>query len=77
MYVFVKPKLPAAARERTDSGAIAFVEYYWAAVEYGWGAPDANILTGLSLPERGVCTRLEKTARDSVEKGEKASGDII
>ncbi len=46
-YVPVKPTLPAAAKEHTDAGAVAFVKYYLDVVNYAWTKPDAKILPRL------------------------------
>lgn len=54
-YVPVKPTFPAAARAHTDAGAVAFVQYYWAAVNYAWTKPDIKILRDLSLNSCESC----------------------
>ena len=69
-YVPVKPKFPAAAKKQTDEGAVAFVEYYWAALNYAWTKPDAQILSGFGTSECDVCATFEATAQNFSEQGQ-------
>jgi len=64
----VKPKFPAAAKKQTDEGAVAFVEYYWAALNYAWAKPDAEILADLGTPQCSVCDFFQKTADELKRK---------
>lgn len=42
------PAMPAAAREHTEAGAEAFVEYFWEVVNYAQATGDTQILRELS-----------------------------
>ena len=76
-YVPVKPQFPAEAKKHTDAGAVAFVKYYWAAVDYAWTKPDADILSPLSLSICKVCNAFYDMASASVDKGEFSSGPAL
>ena len=77
MYVPVKPRFPAAAKKRNGEGAVAFVEYYWAALNYAWTKPDKEILVGLSAKSCSVCDFFETTAADLVRDGKRLDKDPI
>ena len=70
-YVPVKPKFPAAAKKQTDAGAVAFVEYYWAALNYAWTRPDPNILRGLSVEDCISCKSLKNAAHEYAILGQR------
>lgn len=69
-YVPVKPTFPAEAKKQTDAGAVAFVNYYWEAVNYAWTMPDDAILKQLSASGCGTCRNLEASASRFVDNGE-------
>ena len=77
MYVPVKPRFPAAAKKQNGEGAVAFVEYYWAALNYAWTKPDKEILVGLSAKSCSVCDFFETTAADLVRDGKRLDKDPI
>lgn len=58
----VKPEFPAAAKKHTDAGAVAFVEYYWAAMNYAWMKPDTKILVDLGAASCKSCANLQDSA---------------
>lgn len=64
MYVPVKPTLPAAAKRHSDAGAVAFVSYYWEALNYAWTKPDGTLLPRLSLPGCKGCENFQGAAAD-------------
>ena len=70
-YVPVKPKFPAAAKKQTDAGAVAFVEYYWEALNYAWTRPDPNILRGLSVEDCTSCKSLQNAAIEYTNLGQR------
>ena len=76
-YVPVKPKFPAAAKKQTDAGAVAFVEYYWEAVDFAWSKPDSEILDGLSTTACESCSQLIESAKQSVKAKQTATGPIL
>lgn len=45
-------------------GAVAFVEYYWAAVNYAWTKPDRGILGDLSLDSCNSCAFFQGRAKE-------------
>ena len=67
-YMPVKPKFPAAAKKQTGAGAVAFAEYYWAALNYAWTKPDDRILVGLSSKSCFSCEFFKKSASDLVRE---------
>lgn len=56
------PQIPAAAREKTDAGAEAFVKYFFERYNTAWTAPAPGLILELSDPACEFCTRAEKTA---------------
>lgn len=76
-YVPVKPEFPAEAKKHTDAGAVAFVKYYWAAVDYAWTKPDERVLVPLSLSTCKSCAWFEKIAADSRAASEYMSGPAM
>lgn len=70
-YVPVKPQFPAEAKKHTDAGAVAFVKYYWAAMNFAWTKPDADILLGLGKSSCRSCSNLEDTARLLLRDGQR------
>ena len=76
-YVPVKPQFPAEAKKHTDAGAVAFVKYYWAAVDYAWTKPDERVLVPLSLSTCKSCAWFEKIAADSRAASEYMSGPAM
>lgn len=73
----VKPEFPAEAKKHTDAGAVAFVKYYWAAVDYAWTKPDERVLVPLSLSTCKSCAWFEKIAADSRAASEYMSGPAM
>jgi len=67
-YVPVKPKFPAAAKKQTDEGAVAFVEYYWATLNYALTKPDANILQPLGTSGCEGCRLMQQSVDSLVDK---------
>ncbi|WP_418058624.1 DUF6318 family protein [Pimelobacter simplex] len=49
------PVLPAAAREASEAGARAFVEYYWELVNYAQATGDVRALRAVSGPSCEGC----------------------
>ena len=63
----VEPELPGVAKTADKRGAIAFLKYYWAMVDYAQASGDTSGLRQLSMPSCQSCTRanayLEKVYR--------------
>ena len=60
-YVPVKPKFPSVARKQTDEGAVAFVEHYWASMNYAVTKPDASALNHMGTKECAACTAMQES----------------
>lgn len=75
-YVPVKPAFPAAAKKHTQKGALAFVAYYWDALNYAMTKPDADILTPLFEQGCEGCAELQDAAKALVKAGERFSGPV-
>lgn len=58
------PQVPAAAREKTDAGAEAFITYYIEQSARAWMVPDGSVLDGLSTSSCITCRNLQQKARD-------------
>lgn len=56
----VPPTMPAAARQRTKAGAIAFAKYYWRVVDYATATLDTTPLRRLRLGSCGQCRGSEQ-----------------
>ena len=76
-YVPVKPKFPAAAKKQDGKGAVAFVEYYWAALNYAWSKPDNEILKKLGTDDCSVCDYMQETSEDLVRDGQRFTSQPI
>ena len=76
-YVPVKPKFPAAAKKQDGKGAVAFVEYYWAALNYAWSKPDSEILKKLGTDDCSVCDYMQETSEDLVRDGQRFTSQPI
>ena len=61
--------VPAAAREKTEKGAEAFVTYFVQQSAAAWTTPNARLIENLSDPDCASCTSLAKTASDLEGKG--------
>ena len=73
----VKPKFPAAAKKQDGKGAVAFVEYYWAALNYAWSKPDDEILKNLGTDDCSVCDYMQETSEDLVRDGQRFTSQPI
>lgn len=76
-YVPVKPQFPAEAKKHTDAGAVAFVKYYWAAVDYAWTKPDADMLQNLEESTCTSCAGLQSSAEFFVQSGSRFSDPVF
>lgn len=66
-------QIPAAAREKTDAGAEAFVRYYLDQSAVAWMKPDASALDGLATASCNSCARLDSVAAQLVADGQRYS----
>lgn len=69
----VEPVMPDAAKKPTKAGAIAFLEHYWAMVDYAEATGRTSGLAVLALPGCQRCTG----GVQFLERMAKASGRII
>jgi hypothetical protein len=52
----VEPQLPAAAKEASEAGARAFIEYYWELINYAQATGDVKALKAVSGANCEGCT---------------------
>lgn len=69
--------VPAAAREKSEKGAEAFVRYFVQQSSRAWTTPDADLIEALSDTDCKSCASLAKTARQLEEKGHRYRDDPI
>ncbi|HSO65606.1 MAG TPA: DUF6318 family protein [Ornithinibacter sp.] len=69
--------LPAAAREKTEKGAEAFVAYFVQQSARAWTTPDASMIEVLSDPDCESCASLATTASELETKGHRSKADPI
>lgn len=70
-------EVPAAAREKTEKGAEAFVRYFVEQSAEAWTTPDASLIDALSDPDCKSCASLAGTASDLESKGHRYRDDPI
>lgn len=63
--------VPAAARQRTPAGAMAFVRHFFAEYNRAVTTPATGLLAPLSLPTCSTCSALDGDAQKLVEVEEK------
>lgn len=76
-YVPVKPTLPAAAKEHTDAGAVAFVKYYLDVVNYAWTKPDPDMIEPISLKKCSSCGNYATVAEKLASAREHYVGPVL
>ncbi len=54
--------IPAAARERSEKGAEAFVRYFFEQVNVAWQGPQPGLVQSLSQANCEFCTEVEETS---------------
>jgi Family of unknown function (DUF6318) len=64
-------EIPAAAREKSDQGAEAFVRYFFDQVNTAWTTPRAGLIVALSDEGCQFCLKSEADAADLVRAGER------
>lgn len=69
----VMPTLPAEAMTETKAGAMAFVEYYWAVVNYAQATGDTELLRSLAIDSCAGCDG----GASSIERIYRRGGQII
>ena len=62
-------EIPAAAREKSQAGAEAFVRYFVKQSAHAWISADPNLITALSDPDCKSCASLASTAAQLRERG--------
>ncbi|MBM7520067.1 DUF6318 family protein [Nocardioides nitrophenolicus] len=70
----VEPTLPDAAREASEAGARAFIEYYWELVNYAQVTGDVKALRKASGKTCGGCTKGIAAVEDLYGAGGRAEG---
>ncbi|PWJ24532.1 hypothetical protein ATK17_0624 [Branchiibius hedensis] len=69
--------LPDAAKQKTTDGAIAFVKYYVAVVNYAGSKPQTGLVKSLSLDTCETCDRWESSAAYFAQHDQKIVGDQL
>lgn len=70
----VEPELPAAAKEATEAGARAFIEYYWELINYAQVTGDVKALKAVSGPNCDGCKAGIRGVRDLYTEGGHVEG---
>lgn len=65
------PEIPAAAREQTEAGAIAFAKFFFDQFNIAWTEPRAGLIESLSDPECQFCRKSEESALGFVADGQR------
>lgn len=65
------PEIPAAAREQTEAGAIAYTKFFFEQFNRAWTEPRAGLIESLSARECVFCKTTEETAAFLVGAGER------
>ena len=63
--------VPAAAREKSEKGAEAFVRYFFDQVNRAWTTPEAGLIARLSVDDCEFCTKTEQTAAFLTKEGQR------
>lgn len=69
--------LPAAAREKTEKGAEAFVAHFFAQVNAAWMTAEPSHIRGNSEPECKSCAALAETATELQGQGRRYAAEPI
>ncbi len=69
--------IPAAAREKSEKGAEAFVRYFFDQVNAAWTTPRAGMISSLSEPVCDFCVKTEDTAVFLVKEGQRYASDPV
>lgn len=64
-------EIPAAAREKSDKGAEAFVRFFFDQVNVAWTTPRAGLIAALSDGGCQFCLKSEADAADLVRAGDR------
>lgn len=64
-------EIPAAARQKTDKGAEAFVRYFFDQVNVAWMGPEPGLLARLSDARCEFCAEVGKTSSELAKKGQR------
>jgi hypothetical protein len=64
-----KPKIPSEAKEFSKDGYEAFVDYWFAAQNYGLATGDAQPMLMASMEKCGICAERAKTMKRSYDNG--------
>ena len=76
-YVPVRPKFPAAARERTDDGTEAFVRYFFELADYAFTKPEGGLLAPLGTENCKTCRRIDKEAKALFANGRRYQSSLL
>jgi hypothetical protein len=69
--------IPAAAREKSDKGAEAFVRYFFDQVNLAWTKPQAGLVTALADSGCQFCLKTEGDTEDLVRTGQRYKSQPI
>lgn len=71
------PEVPAAAREKTDAGAEAFVRYFYTRINEAWTKPDSTALVDLSASTCQFCMKMTDRARALEKAKQRYASDPV
>lgn len=70
-------EIPAAAREKTEKGAEAFVRFFFDQVNEAWTEPAPGLIASLSSPGCDFCTTTEEAAQGLAKADQKYSTNPV
>jgi uncharacterized protein DUF6318 len=71
------PQIPAAAREKTDAGAEAFVKYFFDQFNVAWTKPEAGLISSLSSKDCKFCATTETQAKWLVDNKQRYDSNPV
>lgn len=69
--------VPAAAREKSEKGAEAFVRFFFDELNRAWTTPAIGVVSALSDGGCQFCTKSEADARSLVDRGQRYSSKPV
>lgn len=65
------PEIPAAAREQTEAGAVAYAKFFFDQFNIAWTEPRAGLIEALSDPKCQFCQKSEESTVGFVADGQR------
>jgi len=71
------PNLPAAAREKTREGAVAFTDYFSKQANAAYQQLQPNLINALSTSDCKTCNAMVKTVHGYIANNQRYNGEIM